>query len=41
MPGEVTAANWLASTLKQVIGADFAINTDDTKDLPDSNVVGR
>jgi len=41
MPEEVMAANWLATTLKQVIEADFAINTEDTKDLPDNNVVGR
>lgn len=36
MPEEVTAANWLASTLKQVTGADFAIKAEDATDLPET-----
>ena len=34
IPEETTAASWLATVLKQVTGADFAIKTDDAADLP-------
>ena len=34
IPEEATAANWLAATSKQVIGADFAIKAEDAADLP-------
>ena len=34
LPEEVTAANWLSITLKQVTGADFAIKSEDATDLP-------
>ena len=34
IPEETTAASWLAATLKQVTGADFAIKNEDANDLP-------
>ena len=35
---EVTAADWLASTLEQVTGAKFPIKTDDASDLPKTRI---